>query len=443
MNEKLSLQDLVTLLAQKAQITQKDADKFYRELFQIILEAVYANDQVKIKDFGTFKIVQVSSRESVDVNTGEKIEILAHAKMSFVPDKVLRNLVNVPFAQFESVVIGEDFNSEGATSSEGEDNLDDDDQEEILELEDETLEILPEVDSLEKDKPLAKNEVEAAIIKTVSYLQDIKKTGADSSSDKQEQDLSSSNISRIESKVTDSIESENILESEDGVEIPPLKNSGTAIENKKSSFVTNIANDEKENKIILSDDKEENSNNDFEYSYASYENRNFWDKIKSKLPVILFVLAILLVVGYLVFRLFDVTYDYEYYIQQPKILSVSDTLPLINEPIVDVLALDPSGNKSVNVKDTIFENDSAHYKQVRTPVSLNLSGDRQKDSLQKENPPTFDSIFVSNEKHSSLPKKSFQISDKLRIKILNKAQVYRTTFGVKSVIDTSVLIQKN
>lgn len=105
MNEKLSLQDLVDLLSKKAKITKKDADSFYRELFQLILERIFDNDLVKIKDFGTFKLVSVSSRESVNVNTGEKIEIPSHYKLSFIPDKVLKSLVNKPFSQFETIML--------------------------------------------------------------------------------------------------------------------------------------------------------------------------------------------------------------------------------------------------------------------------------------------------------------------------------------------------
>lgn len=107
MSNKLVLQDLVDLLAKKSKITKKEADSFFRELFQIILDRIFENDSVKIKDFGTFKLVLVSSRESVDVNTGEKIEIKAHSKLSFVPDKSLKNLVNKPFSQFETILLEE------------------------------------------------------------------------------------------------------------------------------------------------------------------------------------------------------------------------------------------------------------------------------------------------------------------------------------------------
>lgn len=105
MNERLSLQDLIDLLAKKQEITKKDAEAFLRELIAIISENIESNEPVKIKDFGTFKLVKVNARKSVDVNTGEAIEIAAHYKLSFTPDKSLKEAINRPFAHFESVVL--------------------------------------------------------------------------------------------------------------------------------------------------------------------------------------------------------------------------------------------------------------------------------------------------------------------------------------------------
>lgn len=105
MNERLTLQDLIDILAKKQDITKKDAETFLRELFAVIAENIEKNDSVKIKDFGVFKLVKVNARKSVDVNTGEAIEIAAHYKLSFTPDKLLKDAVNRPLADFESVVL--------------------------------------------------------------------------------------------------------------------------------------------------------------------------------------------------------------------------------------------------------------------------------------------------------------------------------------------------
>lgn len=125
MNEKLSMQDLVNLLAEKQGVTKKDAEAFLRELFAVIYETIEQQDFVRIKDFGTFKLTKVSSRKSVDVNTGEDIEIPAHYKLSFSPDKSLRDAVNRPFAHFESVAIEEGVSFENI-NSEPEQDFDED-----------------------------------------------------------------------------------------------------------------------------------------------------------------------------------------------------------------------------------------------------------------------------------------------------------------------------
>lgn len=105
MNERLTLQDLIDILAKKQDITKKDAETFLRELIAVISENIEKNEPVKIKDFGTFKLVLVNARRSVDVNTGEAIEIPAHYKLNFTPDKLLKEAINRPFAHFESVVL--------------------------------------------------------------------------------------------------------------------------------------------------------------------------------------------------------------------------------------------------------------------------------------------------------------------------------------------------
>ncbi|GAB6010935.1 HU family DNA-binding protein [Viscerimonas tarda] len=127
MKDKLALQDIVDLLAKKANLSKKEADIFFRELFMVIVDNVFNDEHVKIKDFGTFKLTKVSSRESVDVNTGGKIEIPAHYKISFLPDKSLKELVNKPFAQFEVAMLkdGVSFDieeSEEPVESSGEDD---------------------------------------------------------------------------------------------------------------------------------------------------------------------------------------------------------------------------------------------------------------------------------------------------------------------------------
>jgi nucleoid DNA-binding protein len=109
MKEKLVLQDIVDALAKSTSLSKKEADTFYREFFAAIIDNMFNNEPVKIKDFGTFKLVSVESRKSVDVNTGAEIEIPAHHKISFIPDRSLKDLVNKPFANFVIMPIDENI----------------------------------------------------------------------------------------------------------------------------------------------------------------------------------------------------------------------------------------------------------------------------------------------------------------------------------------------
>ncbi|MDR2955160.1 MAG: HU family DNA-binding protein [Prevotella sp.] len=132
MNERLVLQDLIDILAKKQDITKKDAELFLRELVAVISETIEANDSVKIKDLGTFKLVKVNARRSVDVNTGEAIEIPAHYKLSFTPDKLLKEAVNRPFAHFETVILEEGVTFENIETEE--DISDEENEEEKKEI---------------------------------------------------------------------------------------------------------------------------------------------------------------------------------------------------------------------------------------------------------------------------------------------------------------------
>lgn len=100
-------------LTKRYALPEADADKFVAQMFDVLLKAVEQEGVVKVKGLGTFKLTPVGTRESVDVNTGERIVIDSRNKITFVPDVVLRDRVNSPFAQFETVVLndGVEFSS--------------------------------------------------------------------------------------------------------------------------------------------------------------------------------------------------------------------------------------------------------------------------------------------------------------------------------------------
>lgn len=126
------ISELSSVLVAKYGLSQKEADAFVVQMFDVINSGLQSSDkQVKVKGLGTFKIQSVNARESIDVNTGERIVIEGRNKISFTPETSLKNRVNLPFSQFETVIIndGVDFSdiennddSDNAEMSDGVDN---------------------------------------------------------------------------------------------------------------------------------------------------------------------------------------------------------------------------------------------------------------------------------------------------------------------------------
>ena len=125
MNEKVNIQNLIELLVEKHRITPKEAEEFVKTFFAVIEEGLEQDKYVKIKGLGTFKLIGVESRGSIDVNTGERIEIQGHTKVSFTPDSALKELINRPFGHFETVILNENTVLEDTPIEKaGEDELD-------------------------------------------------------------------------------------------------------------------------------------------------------------------------------------------------------------------------------------------------------------------------------------------------------------------------------
>lgn len=108
---KFSLNTLGKLLADKSGLSQVEAELFIRKMFDVCNQGLNADKQVKIKWLGTFKVQATKDRESINVNTGERFTIEGRDKLTFTPDNILKEIVNKPFAQFETVVVndGVDF----------------------------------------------------------------------------------------------------------------------------------------------------------------------------------------------------------------------------------------------------------------------------------------------------------------------------------------------
>ena len=108
---KFSLNTLGKQLADKSGLSQVEAELFIRKMFDVCNQGLEADKQVKIKWLGTFKVQATKDRESINVNTGERFTIEGRDKLTFTPDNILKEIVNKPFAQFETVVVndGVDF----------------------------------------------------------------------------------------------------------------------------------------------------------------------------------------------------------------------------------------------------------------------------------------------------------------------------------------------
>ena len=111
MNEKITIQDIANSLKEKQGLTKKEAELFVKSMFDIMKDALASDKYVKVKGLGTFKLTEVESRESINVNTGERFEIQGHTKISFTPDTTLKEQINKPFSHFETVILndGVDF----------------------------------------------------------------------------------------------------------------------------------------------------------------------------------------------------------------------------------------------------------------------------------------------------------------------------------------------
>jgi len=114
---KISVNELATKLIDRKGLSKKHAVSFVNDMFDIIQKGLEQDKAVKVKGFGTFKIINVDDRESINVNTGERVLIEGHSKITFIPDAVMKELVNKPFSQFETVVLkdGVDFDDMPST----------------------------------------------------------------------------------------------------------------------------------------------------------------------------------------------------------------------------------------------------------------------------------------------------------------------------------------
>ena len=174
MNEKISFPDLVGLLSSKMNITKKEAETFLKEFFTVSTEVITSGEELRINGLGLFKPIWVEARGSINVQTGEPVEIPGHYKLSFIPDKVLREAVNAPFSSFSVEVLNDHVPIEDMTAVPSQDidenndicnteNVELQDSKEIREKEEEHQPIEPAHEYIQEDKSADEESSESTV----------------------------------------------------------------------------------------------------------------------------------------------------------------------------------------------------------------------------------------------------------------------------------------
>lgn len=132
--EKMTIQEIAKILIEKNKLSQKDANQFAAAMFEIIQQRLDSEGLVKVKGLGTFKMIRVEARESVSVRTGERVMIDSHAKVTFTPDATMKELVNKPFSQFDTVIL-----NDGVEFDDLADDLTEEELAEVERMEEETI----------------------------------------------------------------------------------------------------------------------------------------------------------------------------------------------------------------------------------------------------------------------------------------------------------------
>ncbi|MEE0360850.1 MAG: HU family DNA-binding protein, partial [Prevotella sp.] len=103
----ITVQELARVLAERKKLEESVARSFVSTMFDVVRVALERDKLVKVKGLGTFKLIEVSARESVNVNSGERMLIGSYGKITFTPDSIMKEIVNKPFSQFETVVLND------------------------------------------------------------------------------------------------------------------------------------------------------------------------------------------------------------------------------------------------------------------------------------------------------------------------------------------------
>lgn len=245
-----NIKDLARFLVEKHGVKLADAELFILLMTEIINEGVHRERQVKIKGLGTFKLTSVSSRESIDVNTGERIVIEGRDKLSFAPDNAMKELVNQPFSQFETVVVNDGVELEDEYKEQAEETAPAEEKKEIVE-EKAVEEIeLPHEEPVEPIAIVSEMSAETMSVKEEMQEDKVQETMSETNVSEVEQietaqetiETASDNVAKAEEETLESSpekEDEPVVEESDSREndIEDTENIATANTPHKSSYM--------------------------------------------------------------------------------------------------------------------------------------------------------------------------------------------------------------
>lgn len=199
---KISLQDLASVLVERWHLGKKEASMFVNEMFFVIQKSLDEDKIVKVKGLGTFKIIDVDDRESVDVNTGDRVLIEGHGKITFTPDALMKELVNKPFSQFETVVLNEGVDFNDATANQPEETTGD-----VLdEIEDSSAPLVEFVDESHDEKSVEPESLKPEPVAVVDLPKEEETATEDISEEITESDASHETPQEVSEEASEGIE---------------------------------------------------------------------------------------------------------------------------------------------------------------------------------------------------------------------------------------------
>ncbi|WP_314673029.1 HU family DNA-binding protein [Segatella salivae] len=245
-----NIKDLARFLVEKHGIKLADAELFISLMTEIINEGVHRERQVKIKGLGTFKLTSVSSRESIDVNTGERIVIEGRDKLSFAPDNAMKELVNQPFSQFETIVVNDGVELEDEYKDQVEETAPAGEKKEIVEEKAVEEVVLPREEPVKSIAIVSENSAETMLVKEEKQEDKVQETMSETNvlevekmdSGQETIETASDNVAKAEEETLESSpekEDEPVVEETDSREndIEDTENITTANTPHKSSYM--------------------------------------------------------------------------------------------------------------------------------------------------------------------------------------------------------------